>query len=90
MADQTFGGKAFQENIIFKAYFYILKNWANVFLIFFQHKECILSQKHTTALLCFPSGFEPGSAVSEADAMSTAPPFKAYLHETRFCVARHS
>jgi hypothetical protein len=46
---------------------------------FSTHKQCILSQKHTTALLCFSlkpytlAGFEPGSAVFEADSMSTAP-----------------
>jgi hypothetical protein len=46
---------------------------------FSTHKQCILSQKHTTALLFFflkpytLAGLEPGSAVSEAGAMSTAP-----------------
>jgi hypothetical protein len=43
------------------------------------HKQCILSQLHTTALPCFPkhilytlAGFEPGSSVPAVDAMSSA------------------
>jgi hypothetical protein len=47
--------------------------------LFSKHKLRILSQLNTTALLCFPPktyplvGFEPGSSVTEVDAMSTAP-----------------
>jgi hypothetical protein len=60
---------------------YFLKTFLGqcLYWSFSTHKQCILSQKRTTALLCCSkkpytlAGFEPGSAVSEANAMPTAP-----------------
>jgi hypothetical protein len=51
-----------------------------LYFSFSTHKQCILSQLYTTVLLCFQkklvcalAGFEPGSSVPEADAISTTP-----------------
>jgi hypothetical protein len=59
---------------------------ANAFFTFSTYKQCIFSQLYAIALLCFPqkpnilAGFEPGSSVPEADAMSTAPHHKDHFN----------